>query len=125
MLDRRNDDRMLCADLVDVRWKDKAGRRKRCVANLEDISMTGACLQTEMVVPANTVVTISYPKGELSGRVKYCSYRDIGYFVGVEFEEGVQWTQRQFKPQHLLDPRRLMLRVSRAVRPGKQPSPEH
>ncbi len=33
---------MLCADLVDVRWKDKSGRACRAVANLEDISQSGA-----------------------------------------------------------------------------------
>ena len=47
-------------------------------------------------------------KGELAGRVRYCVFREIGYFVGVEFDPGCKWSQRSFKPLHLLDPRRLV-----------------
>src|SRR5438067_923074 len=110
MLDRRTEPRMLCADLVDVQWKDKTGRTRRTVANLEDISLSGACLQLELPIPLDTLVGIAYPKGRLTGKVRYCLYREIGYYLGIEFEAGCRWTQRQFKPQHLLDPRRLVER---------------
>jgi len=103
---------MLCADLVDVEWRDKTGRLKRTVANLEDISLSGACLQMDIAIPLQTNLRISYPRGELIGRVRYCVYREIGYFLGVEFEPGYKWSQRSFKPQHLLDPRRLVPRRS-------------
>jgi hypothetical protein len=99
---------MLCADLVDVEWRDKGGRLRRTVANLEDISLSGACLQMDAAVPLQTTVRISYPKGELTGRVRYCVYREIGYFLGIEFEPGCRWSQRNFRPLHLLDPRRLV-----------------
>jgi hypothetical protein len=99
---------MLCADLVDVEWRDKNGRIKRTVANLEDISLSGACLQLDLSIPLHTNLRISYPKGELVGRVRYCVYREIGYFLGIEFEPGCRWSQRNFKPLHLLDPRRLV-----------------
>jgi hypothetical protein len=99
---------MLCADLVDVQWKDADGRTKRTMANLEDISLSGACLQTDKPIPLKTTVRITYPKGELKGLVRYCVYRDIGYFLGVEFEAGSQWSQQDFRPQHMLDPRQLM-----------------
>ncbi len=108
MLDRRIETRMLCADLVDFQWKDTNGRKKRGVANLEDISLSGACLQVDRPVPLGSVVHISYPSGELKGIVKYCVFRDIGYFLGIEFEAGVRWSQTDYRPQHLLDPRRLM-----------------
>lgn len=108
MLDRRIETRMLCADLVDFHWKDSNGRKKRGVANLEDISLSGACLQVDRPVPLGTVVHISYPSGELTGVVKYSVFRDIGYFLGIEFEAGVRWSQNSYRPQHLLDPRRLM-----------------
>jgi PilZ domain len=101
---------MLCADMVDVQWKDQAGHLRKGVANLEDISLSGACLQFDQPIPLQTDVRIAYPKGELSGKVRYCVYREIGYFIGVEFEPGCQWSQRHFKPQHLLDPRRLVIR---------------
>jgi hypothetical protein len=111
MLDRRIEPRMLCADMVDVQWKDKTGRLRRTVANLEDISLTGACLQFDQPVPLQTDILISYPKGELQGKVRYCVYREIGYFLGVEFEPGCRWSSRHFKPQHMLDPRRLVIRT--------------
>ena len=101
---------MLCADLVDVEWRDKDGRTKRTVANLEDISLSGACLQLDVAISPQTSLRISYPKGELMGRVRYCVFREIGYFLGVEFDPGCKWSQRNFKPLHLLDPRRLVTR---------------
>jgi hypothetical protein len=108
---------MLCADLVDVQWKDKNGRIGRTVANLEDISLSGACLQVDSPIPIHAALRISYPKGELQGRVCYCVFREIGYFVGIEFEPGFRWSMRQFTPQHLLDPRRVMNRADdRTVR---------
>ena len=109
---------MLCADLVDVEWRDKSGRLRRTVANLEDISLSGACLQLDVAIPLKTNLRISYPGGELCGRVRYCVYREIGYFLGVEFEPGCKWSQRNYKPLHLLDPRCL---VSQSSDSGTQP----
>jgi len=117
MLDRRIETRMLCADLVDFLWKDAHGRKKRGVANLEDISLSGACLQVDRAVPLGTTIHINYPAGELKGVVKYCVFRDIGYFLGVEFEAGMRWSQTDYQPQHLLDPRRLMPGTSKQI-PG-------
>src|ERR1700719_3622038 len=112
MLDRRIEPRMLCADIVDVKWRDQTGRTRRGVANLEDISLSGACLQVERPVPLGTAFRISYPNGELTGKVKYCVFRDIGYFLGIEFEPGSRWSERHFRPQHMLDPRRLSIRTT-------------
>ena len=121
MQNRRVETRLLCADLVDVKWKDKTGRTRRTVANLEDISLSGACVQVDLPIPLQTVLQISYPKGELQGRVCYCVYREIGYFLGIEFAPGFRWSLRQFKPQHLLDPRRLVARsANRASRQTSQ-----
>jgi hypothetical protein len=121
MLDRRVETRMLCADLVDIQWKDPSGRSRRGVANLEDISLSGACLQVDRPVPLDTPLRISYPSGELMGKVKYCVFREIGYFLGVEFEAGSRWSQRHFRPQHLLDPRRLVTRATNRVKPDTAP----
>ena len=107
MHDRRVEQRLMCADLVDVAWKDTTGRRKKTVANLEDISFTGACLQLDVAIPLGTSVLIGHPNGSLPGSVRYCVYREIGYFIGIEFDPGIRWDQKQFKPQYLFDPRRL------------------
>jgi hypothetical protein len=56
--------------------------------------------------------------------VRYCVYRDIGYFLGVEFEPGFRWSVRMFRPQHLLDPRRLVSRaISRAMTDSAKADP--
>jgi hypothetical protein len=111
---------MLCADLVEFQWRDKTGRIRKGMANLEDISLSGACLQVESPVPLQSSVRIKYSKGELNGSVRYCVYRDIGYFLGIEFTEGSQWSQRHYRPRHMLDPRRL---VSRTVNRAKSTPP--
>ena len=98
---------MLCADLVEVRWRDGKKRTNRLVANLEDISLSGACIQVDSQVPLGVQVTITYPKGQFTGTVRYCHFREIGYFVGLQFEAGCQWSSKSFKPMHLLDPRSL------------------
>jgi len=124
MLDRRLETRMLCADLIDVHWKDNSGRTRKAVANLEDISLSGACLQLDHPVPRETLLKIDHPKSALEGRVRYCVYRDIGYFVGVQFEPGFRWSRRQFRPKHLLDPRRLVaLSLNQPVKPQETKSP--
>jgi hypothetical protein len=110
MDERRNTARLLCADLVHVRWKDEVGKPHRGVANLEDISVNGACLQMDTNVPKETIIRITHQKGELIGKVRYCEYREFGYFLGLEFEEGARWSMQEFRPQHLLDPRRLVER---------------
>jgi hypothetical protein len=109
---------MLCADLVDVVWKDQKGRLQRGVANLEDISLSGACLQVERPVALGAEVHISYPNGELTGRVRYCVFREIGYFLGVEFDAGSRWSKQDFHPQHLLDPRQLTGRAHSRAKTG-------
>ena len=106
--ERRYEARMLCADLVDLHWIDKAGTAKRAIANLEDISSSGACLQLEIPLPLRTTVEMTHPGGRLSGYVRYCVYREIGYFVGIQFEDGSRWSRRVFKPMHMLDPRGLL-----------------
>lgn len=117
MHNRRIEPRMLCADLVDVQWKDKNGRTRRAVANLEDISLSGACLQLDIPIPLQANLSIRYPNGQLQGLVCYCVYKEIGYFIGVEFEPGSRWSLRQFRPQHMLDPRSLVTRTaSRIIR---------
>jgi hypothetical protein len=115
---------MLCADLVEVRWKDQTGKTRQDVANLEDISEHGAGLQMELPIPVGSLIEITYPKGQLAGEVKYCNYNDIGYFLGIEFTPGSAWSQEQFKPQHLLDPRRLMLKASKVSKKKKAPCPD-
>lgn len=99
---------MLCADMVQVRWRDQTGTDLHAMALLEDISPAGACLQLESPVPRDVEISWESPKRKFSGHVRYCVYREIGYFVGVEFDSGSRWSEKSFKPQHLLDLQQLL-----------------
>jgi hypothetical protein len=105
---RREADRLLCAELVELSWLDTSGRPQRRVANLEDISLSGVCLQIEGTIPSGTVVAIRYGDGELFGSVRYCRFEGLGYFLGVELAEGCKWSSRHYRPEHLLDPADLV-----------------
>lgn len=89
-------------------------------ANLEDISRFGACLQMERMVPRDTEMVVRCDRTDLYGTVRYCLYRDSSYFVGIEFSEGTRWSRLWYRPQHMLDPRELVLqsegRVVRSLR---------
>ena len=108
MDERRNEARMLCADMVDVEWTERSGKARRATGLLEDISATGACLQFETTVPLGVPIQWRTPKRDFYGSVRYCVYREIGYFVGVEFNEGSRWSKQAYKPQHLLDLKKLL-----------------
>ena len=116
MKERRVEPRLLCADLVELEWVDLKGRRRRSVANLEDISAAGACLQVETPIPLNTDISLHLPDDDFKGTIRYCVHREIGYYLGMEFAEGTRWSTRMYKPQHLFDPQKL---IPRATKPAK------
>ena len=99
---------MLCADMVEVCWKNEAGRNITATGLLEDISPSGACLQMEAPVGVGTAIRWRSADHEFKGNVRYCVYREIGYFVGVEFVADSRWSKKAFRPQHLLDLKKLM-----------------
>jgi len=99
----------MCADMLEVRWRESSTAKWRHgTALLEDISAGGACLQLEVAVPVGAELRWECPNHRFSGRVKYCTYRDIGYFAGVEFEAGTGWSSQSYTPRHLLDLKRLL-----------------
>ncbi|MCC6861796.1 MAG: PilZ domain-containing protein [Bryobacterales bacterium] len=110
MAERRLEPRLMCADLVEIFWRDQAGRSRKATAILEDISLSGACLQLDGPVPLKSAVRIHHPRSKFQGTVRYCVYREIGYFLGIEFGPGCRWSRSRFRPQHLLDLRQLMER---------------
>jgi hypothetical protein len=97
---------MLCAELVEVLW-EQGGRQHRRIANLEDISLSGICLHVERPIPAGTRLVMRHDDGQLRGFIRYCVFREIGYFLGIQLEENCQWSSLRFQPEHLIDPRRL------------------
>ena len=107
MQERRTDHRLLCADLVEVCW-DHAGREQHRVANLEDISLAGVCLQLEVHIAPGTKIVVRYGDGELVGLVRYCTHRHEGFFLGIELDQKSRWSTQHYTPRHLLDPRDLL-----------------
>ena len=104
---------MLCADMVDVCWTDGAGRKRRAKALLEDISVHGACLQLELELPVGTEVRVDHAQMHTRGTVRYCVYREIGFFAGIQFQAGGEWSQSQFTPEHMLDLEELVRRKTK------------
>jgi len=100
---------MLCADMVTIRWTDRAGQPHEDTALLEDIAPHGACLQVEKALPLDTVIALQHAKARMRGAVRYCVYREIGYFVGIQFTPESEWSRSMFTPQHLLDLEQLVL----------------
>ncbi len=99
----RSEERELCADLVKIEWASKSGSACNEWAILEDISPSGACLQSESPVPAETLVTLEFPgNNRCEARVKYCKSDLTNFLIGVHFEQGYRWSRRKFKPEHLL-----------------------
>jgi hypothetical protein len=110
---RRSEIRMLCADMLEIRWESEFGQVYNQTALLEDISSTGACLQLEKPVPTGVECRLRCRGGNLVGRIRYCVYREIGYFAGLEFSKGSRWSRHSFRPQHLLDLGQLIEQVRR------------
>ena len=103
MNERRSSFRMMCADMLEVSWTDHKGHTHSATALLEDISEMGACLQMETPIEIGSEIRWACPGQELAGHVRYCDYQETGYFVGVEFDAGSQWSPSLYEPQHMLD----------------------
>jgi hypothetical protein len=109
--------------MVHVRWRDADGKSVRTMGLLEDISHSGACLQLETPVPLAAKISWDSHKHRFRGEVRYCVYREVGYFVGVELEAGSRWSEESFKPRHLLDPQTLLRAAKRGPTPESTTEP--
>ena len=107
MQERRNANRMLCAELVELFYRDADLRYHRQIVNLDDISQHGACIQLDNCVADGTRVRLLCKGDELAGVVRYCAFQGHSYVLGIEFIGKSQWTPESFLPEHLLDPRTL------------------
>ncbi len=108
-VERRSEPRLWCSDLVQVWVKDTTRNRwmRRGTGVLEDISPSGACVQLEAPVPSSTLIRVKHPQWKVEGEVRYCMYRDEGYFVGVQLAAEFRWNKDDFEPKHLLDPQKI------------------
>lgn len=109
-LERRSEPRLWCSDLVQV-WLKKDGRWRRIgAAVLEDISRSGACVQTEEAIPQGSMIRVKHDDWKIEGEVRYCTFKETGYFVGLHLEESQKWSEEIFRPKHLIDPGKVVAR---------------
>ena len=108
MPDRRAEFLLLCSDLVKIRLESV--HPGPLLANLEDISSSGACLQLDRPLTVGTGISFRLGRHKFRGRTRYCLHNEIGYFVGIQFDASRKWSQDIYEPKHLLDPRRLFLK---------------
>jgi hypothetical protein len=106
MAERRSEVRMMCADPGGSLLEKSSGE------NQKGPSGTGRHLRIRSL-PATgeprapgSRAALALAKTGVRGR--YCVYREIGYFVGVHFDPASQWSKANYRPQHLLDPTRLL-----------------
>ncbi len=107
-MERRSEPRSMCADMLDVHWRDANGKPHIMPAVLEEISHSGACLQLERPLPVGSEVRWDCPGQSFSGCVRYCTYREIGYYVGIQFNAEAKWSRQAYSPQHLLELDKLL-----------------
>ncbi len=107
MAERRSEQRMMCAHLVKLRPSGRGGPRRSVTAVLDDISSGGACVQVEDPIATGTRVTLAIGRHGFPAAIRYCVFRDAGYFVGLQFESGIHWSREEVVPDHLVDPREV------------------
>jgi hypothetical protein len=103
MNERRFEPRYMCSDLVKIVVHDAGRPPAEVVANLEDISPSGACLQLDEAIRQGAEVELVCSACRVKGRVRHCRFTEIGYDVGVEFMDRGTWSRGQFEPRHLMD----------------------
>ena len=103
--ERRAERRLLCSDLMQVRWTAPSGGRRCEMAVLEDFSGVGASLFLGVPVPPMTGVSLEAQARMLQGVVRYCSPQPNGYVVSVEFDRDIR--REDYIPEHTLDIDRL------------------
>jgi hypothetical protein len=105
--EKRRDDRLLCAGLVEVHWADADGRASATIANLDDLSSGGVSLLLECPLALGAQVEFSVAGLSVSGEVRYCNPAELGWIAGVEFGPESQWDPAVCPPEHLLDPKSI------------------
>lgn len=101
--------RVLCSELVLLKWRDPSGMERESVGDLEAISSSEAWLQVDDPIPEATPLRIGVRRAELKGTVRKCTVQDAVHGLAVRFDHGTKWSRRYFTPKHLLDPAVLMI----------------
>jgi hypothetical protein len=101
-MDRRYQRRLLCSDLITVRWSTGRGFAQQEVAVLEDYSETGAGLFLIRKIDAGVPILLQTQWESFGAWVRHCEWRENGYLLGVEFDNP-RPEDTAFVPDHLVD----------------------
>ena len=93
----RLESRFLCADLVQVSWVVD-GLVYKDGGNLEDVSPSGCRLLMDQAIPEATPIEIRCGENVCNGTVRYCRSSDIGFDLGIQFDQIGTWSREEFQP---------------------------
>jgi PilZ domain len=102
MAQKRSEPRYMCAELVNIVIRHEDQTVEEAVANLEDISPSGACVQLEAAVRLGVDIEIVCSTCRFKGKVRNCRFAGAGYDVGVAFDTPRAWDASRYEPAHLL-----------------------
>ncbi len=102
MAERRSEPRYMCSELVNILIRHADQTVQEAIANLEDISRSGACVQLEEAIRLGANIEIVCSTCRFQGKVRNCRYAGGRYDVGVAFDNPRAWDATRYQPAHLL-----------------------
>ena len=102
MAERRSEPRYMCSELVNILIHHDDQTVQEAIANLEDISRSGACVQLEEAIRLGADIEIVCPTCRFKGKVRNCRYAGGRYDVGVAFDHPRAWDATRYQPAHRL-----------------------
>lgn len=102
MAERRSEPRYMCSELVNILIRREDQTEQQAIANLEDISRSGACVQLDEAVRLGADIEIVCSTCRFRGKVRNCRFAGNLYDVGVAFDDPGAWDASRYEPAHLL-----------------------
>ncbi len=98
---KRSEPRFMCSESVNILVND-GGTLAEGLANLEDISPSGACVHLDEAIQVGANIEIVCSTCSFKGTVRNCRYTEAGFDVGMEFAKPKAWNLHRYEPKHLL-----------------------
>ena len=93
----------LCSELVTVTYEDQPGEILQTIANLEEISATGAVVLLEERPTVGSTISLSIKGRDLFGVIQGRLHDAIlGWYTVVTFNAATLWNRDWMSPKHLV-----------------------
>ena len=93
----------LCSELVSVTPLSGGRSVEPLEGNLEEIGEWSALILTQAEVAPGTKIRVNGKAHSLHGFVRSCTFdRLLGFFVDIGLDEESRWSEKWFRPEHLL-----------------------